>query len=115
MSDLVLASTSPYRRALLRRLGIPFRCRAPLVDEDALKVGAGTPRATAERLAYAKTMSLIDLEPDAILIGGDQLVDFEGQILGKPSTAEGAIAQLTLMSGRSHRLITAMAVWRAGE
>jgi len=115
VSDLVLASTSPYRRALLERLGVPFRCRAPGVDEDALKLGASGPRELAERLALAKALSLRDEEPAATLIGGDQLVAFEGRIFGKPGTSARASDQLAAMAGRAHALITALAVWHDGR
>src|SRR4051812_22983693 len=115
MSELVLASTSPYRRGLLERLGVPFRCRPPLVDEDVLKDGSWKPRDLAERLACAKAESLADIEPEAIVIGSDQLVEFEGLIFGKPGSIERAVEQIATMVGRPHRLITALAVWRREE
>jgi septum formation protein len=110
--DLILASTSPYRRTLLERLGVPFRCVAPPVDEDALKreMTGANHRELAERLAIAKAASVAAIEPGAVVIGGDQLVSFEGEILGKPGTIERAIAQLERMSGRSHELITSIVV-----
>jgi septum formation protein len=114
MPDLVLASTSRYRRALLERLGVPFRCRAPRVDEEAFKANAAEPRALAEHLARVKASSLAAVEPDAIIIGGDQLVEFEGTVFGKPGSVERAVAQLEAMSGRSHCLLTALAVWHRG-
>jgi septum formation protein len=113
--DVVLASTSPYRRALLERLGVPFRAIAPLVDEDALKHGRWDPRELAEHLALAKAGSLRELEPRTTIIGSDQLVSFEGQIFGKPGSAEHAAEQLAAMAGRSHVLITALAVRRERE
>ncbi len=112
--DLVLASTSPYRRALLERLGLPFRCLAPLVVEDDWKARALAPRELAERLALAKAVSLIQEEPKATLIGSDQLVAFEGRILGKPGSFEKAVEQLSSMSGKKHQLITALAVYHNG-
>jgi septum formation protein len=112
---IVLASASPYRRALLERLGVPFRWRAPDVDEDALKAEGLEPRALAERLASAKALSLVDEEPAATILGGDQLVAFLGAIFGKPGTVERAIGQLSAMAGASHTLITALAVWHQGE
>jgi septum formation protein len=110
--NLILASTSPYRRAQVERLGVPFRSVAPPVDEDALKSewGAIEPRELAERLAMAKAQAIARSEPNAVVIGGDQLVAFESSILGKPGTTEQAVAQLSAMAGRSHELITAMAV-----
>jgi 7-methyl-GTP pyrophosphatase len=110
--DLILASTSPYRRTLVERLGVPFRCVAPQIDEEALKsdLNAATPRELAERLALAKAASIARSEPDAAVIGGDQVVAFDDRILGKPGTREQAVAQLRMMSGRSHELITSLVV-----
>jgi septum formation protein len=115
--DLVLASTSAYRRAQLERLGIPFRCRAPLCDESASQRTAteAEPRLLAEKLALAKASSLVAEEPEAAIVGCDQLVSFEGQIFGKPRTAGRAIEQLATMSGKTHELITALVVLRGGE
>lgn len=115
MPDLVLASTSTYRRALLERLGVPFRAVAPLVDEEALKDPALSPVALAARLARAKAESLADVERDSVVIGSDQLVAFEGRIFGKPGDAVGATEQLLTMAGRTHELVTAVAVWHRGR
>lgn len=114
-TDLVLASTSVYRSTLLARLGLPFRCLAPRVDEDAVKQGEWEPRELAEHLAIAKARSLSEAEPNATLIGSDQLVCFDGRIYGKPGTPERAVEQLAAMAGKSHQLITALAVWRQGQ
>lgn len=110
--ELILASTSPYRRTLVERLGVPFRCVTPPVDEPALKAGwhDASPRELAERLAMAKAASVASTTPDAAVIGGDQLVALDGSILGKPGTIDRAVAQLRAMSGRSHELITAIVV-----
>jgi septum formation protein len=115
--DLVLASTSAYRRALLERLGVPFRCRAPLCDESALQGKATSiePRLLAEELAFAKASSLTAQEREVTIIGCDQLVAFEGRIYGKPGTAEHAVEQLARMSGKTHELITALVVLRGVE
>jgi septum formation protein len=110
LPDLILASTSIYRRALLERLGVPFRWRAPLCDEEFLKAEEIDPRSLAERLAYAKAVSLRVAEPDATIIGCDQVVSFQGQVFGKPGSTEGAIEQLSAMAGRAHELITALVV-----
>jgi septum formation protein len=115
--DLVLASTSAYRRALLERLGIPFRCREPRCDEAAIQreQGGTEPRILAERLALAKAASLAVDEPEAAIIGCDQLVSFEDRIFGKPGTAIRAIEQLAAMAGHTHELITALVVIRGGD
>ncbi len=114
-SDLILASTSPYRRELLRRLGVPFRCLAPGVDEEMYKASASGPRALAVELARAKATALARDHPAATLIGSDQVVAFRGRVLGKPGTIERAIEQLAAMAGQSHVLITALAVCHRGE
>ena len=115
--DLILASTSPYRRALLERLGVPFRCVKPLIDEETLKAELISlpPRELAERLSLAKAVSVAEVEPMAVVVGGDQLVAFDGQILGKPGTIERAVEQLQAMAGRSHELITALTVIHQGK
>jgi len=107
---LVLASTSPYRRVLIERLGIPFEAEAPRCDEEALKRPELSPRELALMLARAKALSLSSSRPGSYILGSDQLVDLDGKVLGKPHTIEGAIAQLQSMRGRSHQLITAMAL-----
>ena len=110
--DLILASTSPYRKALVERLGVPFRCLDPGVDEGALKtrLTGATPQALAESLALAKAIAVIERFPEAVVIGGDQVVALGDQILGKPGSVAGAVAQLEALAGRSHELITAMVV-----
>ncbi|MFO0723390.1 MAG: Maf family nucleotide pyrophosphatase [Myxococcota bacterium] len=108
---LVLASTSRYRRELLDRLGVPYAALAHQVDERALEGSfpPGTrPDELALALAEAKARSLAG--PETAVLGSDQLVDLEGQVLGKPGTQEAAIAQLLRMSGKSHRLLTAIAL-----
>src|SRR5437879_3201145 len=96
---LVLASTSINRRALLQRLGVPFRWRAPLCDESVLSREESDPGELAGRLARAKAASVLADEPGAAVIGCDQVVSFDGQIFGKPMTAAGAADQLSAMAG----------------
>lgn len=115
MTAVVLASTSPYRRELLGRLGIPFTAVAPACDEDALKDPALAPQALAERLAEAKALSLAGTQPDAAVIGSDQVCALESRILGKPGTPERAREQLAALAGREHRLITAVAIAHRGR
>jgi septum formation protein len=109
--ELVLASTSVYRRTLLERLGVPFRWRAPLFHEDSLNKDRETdPRTLAETLAHAKAMSLVEVEPNAVIVGCDQVVAFGGRVFGKPGSVDRAIAQLSVMAGQTHQLITALVV-----
>jgi septum formation protein len=108
--DLILASTSPYRRDLLARLGLRFRCVAPPIDEEALKDDLAPAFDLAERLAAAKASSVFRGEPDTVVIGSDQLISCDSRVFGKPGTSELAIAQLLALAGREHALITSVAV-----
>lgn len=96
---LVLASTSPYRRELLQRLGLPFQTLAPEVDESRLP--GETPQALVRRLAEAKARAAAAAFPAALIIGSDQVACVDDQILGKPGDREGAIAQLSRAAGKA--------------
>lgn len=111
---LILASTSPYRKAQLQQLHIPFEAIAPQVDEEDFKRREHRPRDLALQLAVAKAEQIARDHPEAVVIGGDQLVSFEGKILGKPHTREKAIEQLMQLAGQKHTLITAVAVCHRG-
>lgn len=122
--SLILASTSPYRRELLARLGIEFAVARPETDETPQP--GETPDALAVRLAAAKAEAVLvhgalgrgerardGLGPEggptnAWAIGSDQVAELDGQPLGKPGTIENAEAQLAAMSGRSVRFLTAL-------
>ena len=106
--DIILASTSPYRRQLLQRLHIAFRCLAPGVDESPLP-GEG-PDALARRLAGAKAQAIAADHPGAVVIGSDQVASVDGHIMGKPGTHEAAVMQFRASSGREVRFHTALAV-----
>lgn len=106
--DLVLASTSRYRRELLARLGVPFRTLAPAVDETALPEEA--PPALALRLAIAKARAAAAVCPNALVIGSDQVADLDGRTLGKPGSVDAAQAQLAASSGRTLVFHTALCV-----
>ena len=109
MPKLVLASTSKYRRALLDRLGLSYTSHAPKVDEEAVAPELSVD-AVAMQLARDKAQSVAAACPDAHIIGSDQLVDLDGERLGKPGSIEKAEEQLRRLSGREHRLITAVAL-----
>jgi septum formation protein len=106
---LVLASTSPYRRALLERLRVPFEVQAPGVDESPLTGEA--PAELVERLARAKADAVASrLALDALVIGSDQVAVLDGVPLSKPGTHERARAQLAAMRGRRIEFLTGLAV-----
>jgi len=98
MQQLILASTSPYRRELLTRLQIPFEICAPKTDETPLLNEA--PSITAERLAAAKAAAVVTQFPDALIVGSDQVAYCGEQRFGKPGTQEKARIQLRMLSGK---------------
>ncbi|HAB24056.1 MAG: nucleoside triphosphate pyrophosphatase [Pantoea sp.] len=108
--SLLLASTSPFRQALLGKLGLPFITAAPDVDE--------TPRAgeaadaLVTRLAVAKAQALATDYPDSWIIGSDQVCVLDGAITGKPHTPERAFAQLRQASGNAITFYTGLALYQ---
>jgi septum formation protein len=105
---LVLASTSRYRRELLARLHLPFDVRDSRIDETPRP--GEKPRDLALRLALAKAEAIAAQEPDALVIGSDQVADLDGLAIGKPGDHERATAQLRSMRDRSVVFHTAVAV-----
>jgi septum formation protein len=98
-ATFILASSSPYRRQLLERLGLPFTALAPNVDETPL---AGEhAKALSLRLAQMKAEALFPHHPDAWIIGSDQCADLNGQMIGKPGNHERALHQLKQMQGQT--------------
>jgi septum formation protein len=111
MSDLILASTSPYRRELLARLRLPFAVVAPRVDE--VQLPDESPAQLAERLALEKAEAVARLHPTAWVVGSDQVAELDGRPLGKPGGHAAAVAQLRAQSGRDVCFHCAVAVVRA--
>ncbi len=105
---LILGSSSAYRRELLSRLRLPFEVVAPDIDEA--PAARETPREVALRLALAKAQAVSARFPQAVVIGSDQVVDFNGEPLGKPGTHARAAAQLQRMRGKTLVFQTALAV-----
>lgn len=95
---LVLASTSPFRRSLLERLGVPFTTASPGVDEA--RQPGEAPQALVLRLAEAKARAVAKDHPQALIIGSDQVACIDEMVLGKPGNRERAIEQLTRASER---------------
>ena len=104
--QLVLASTSPFRRELLNRLEISFKTANPQTDESALP--GESPEELALRLSEAKARAVVPLFPDALIIGSDQVAILDGQVYGKPGTHENAIKQLQTMRGRTVNFFTGL-------
>lgn len=111
---VILASQSPRRRELLTLVGIAHAVRPADVDESYL--AAEQPRAHCERLAREKAHVVATRQPDALVIGSDTIVVVDGDVLGKPRDEAHAVEMLTRLSGRSHVVMTGVAVqWRGVE
>ena len=108
---LVLASTSPYRRELLTRLGLPFDVANPRADESPLPDEA--PENLALRLSEVKARAVAQAYPDALIIGSDQVATVDGKIYGKPGTHERAVAQLRELSGKTVNFFTGLCLFDA--
>ncbi len=104
--QLVLASTSPYRRTLLERLGLPFETASPDINESPLE--HETPTALVTRLSETKARAMTARFSDALIIGSDQVAVLNDQILGKPGNHEKAIQQLRAASGRRVNFLTGL-------
>jgi septum formation protein len=113
MVQLVLASTSPYRRELLSRLGLPFEQAKPLVDET--PAPGELPQALSLRLAKAKATALALQYPGAWLIGSDQVAVCKGRLMGKPGTPEAALAQLQWQRGSHTSFHTTVCLYRPSD
>lgn len=111
IQNLVLASTSPYRRELLQRLRLSFETADPGIHESAYP--GETPVQTATRLAEAKARAVADRFPNALIIGSDQVAYMDGQVYGKPGTRERALMQLRELRGNSVKFHTALCLFNS--
>ena len=103
---LVLASTSPYRKELLQRLGLEFTTAAPNVDEAHLP--GESPEHLVRRLAEEKARAVAKQFPNALIIGSDQVAVIDTEILTKPGTHENAVNQLQRCSGQTVTFLTGL-------
>ncbi len=95
---LILASSSPYRRAILERLGIELECRAPDIDES--RIPGESAEQMVLRLAESKAAAITDDLDAGLVIGADQVAELDDRIIGKPMDHDDAVAQLRAASGR---------------
>ncbi|KMO22869.1 Maf family nucleotide pyrophosphatase [Methylobacterium indicum] len=111
-APLLLASTSPTRRALLESAALTVETHAPGVDERAVEAQAAglSPADLAERLAAAKAATVADQAPDRVVIGADQVLDLDGTVFHKPADRAGAATHLARLQGRTHALHSAVAL-----
>ena len=108
---IILASTSPYRRELLARLGLPFAVANPQTDETPLP--DESPESLALRLSEAKARAVASEFPDALIIGSDQVATVDGKIYGKPGNHERAVEQLRTLSGKTVNFFTGLCLYNA--
>ncbi|MEX0565269.1 MAF protein [Raoultella ornithinolytica] len=113
MSELILASTSPWRRMLLEKLSVPFECAAPEVDETSHP--GESARQLVVRLAQAKAQALASRYPQHLIIGSDQVCVLDGEITGKPHSEENACLQLRKASGTIVTFYTGLALYNSAN
>lgn len=109
--NLILASSSIYRKELLTRLQLPFSCVSPDVDETPL--ANELPQETALRLAQVKARKIAETHPDALIIGCDQVATLDNVQLGKPMNHSNATKQLRMMRGREVVFHSALCLYNA--
>jgi len=109
-APIVLASGSPRRRQLLEMLRIPHRVVAPDVDES--RRDAEAPERYVVRLAHAKARMVVERAPGDVVLSADTTVVLAGELFGKPADAADAVAMLSRLQGRTHEVMTAVAVAR---
>ncbi len=108
MKKLILASASPWRKKILSTTGIPFTVEESGFDEDMSQKLA--PRVLARRLALGKALAVAKRHDEGIVISADTFGVFRGELLSKPHTAERAREMLTMLSGKTHTLLTGFAI-----
>lgn len=116
---LVLASGSESRAEMLRRAGVPVEVMPARIDEDSVKQGMlaedSAPRDIADLLAEMKAAKIAGKRPEALVLGCDQVLDFDGALLSKPASPEAARAQLAKMRGKRHKLLSACVAFEDGK
>ncbi len=110
-NNIILASSSPYRKMLLERLHIAFTSESPDIDE--LQIKNESIENYVVRLAEEKAQAVASIYSEAIIIGSDQALECDGNILGKPGNHENARRQLSMMSGKSLTFYTGLCVLNA--
>ncbi|MFN3663031.1 Maf family protein [Yoonia sp.] len=115
LDKIILASGSDIRAQLLRNAGVTFDVHIARVDEDALRAALqaeeATPRDIADTLAEMKAQRVAAKHPEALVIGCDQILAIDQQILAKPETPAEALAQLQALRGRKHQLLSAAVIY----
>jgi septum formation protein len=115
----VLASSSETRLRLLRAAGLEVTCQAARIDEAAIRAGLeaedASPQDIADLLAEMKAWKVAEKDPEAIVLGCDQVLEFNGKTWGKPETRAEALAQLCMLRGQKHLLLSALVLYHEGK
>ncbi|WP_417677998.1 Maf family protein [Pseudodonghicola sp.] len=115
----LLASGSHIRAELLRNAGLEITVQPARVDEEAVKQAllaeAAPPRDVADALAELKARKISEKHPGALVLGCDQVLEFDGQLISKPESPDQALAQLKAMRGKRHKLLSAAVICRNGQ
>ncbi|TNF64252.1 MAG: septum formation protein Maf [Rhodobacteraceae bacterium] len=118
-TPIILASASQVRARLLRDAGVEVQIEKPRVDEETIKRALlaedAPPRDIADTLAETKARKISDKFPGRLVLGCDQVLDFQGRLLSKPVTPEDALNQLRQMRGQRHMLLSAAVIYENGE
>ena len=109
---IILASASPRRKELLAQADYRFNVVVPAIDESAFPTAHVMPTEYARKLALAKAKSVAQMYPDCLVIGADTVVDFGGQVIGKPTDARQAEQITRKLFSAPHKVITAVAIVR---
>ncbi|MDG1471304.1 MAG: Maf family protein [Ascidiaceihabitans sp.] len=116
---LILASGSEIRAQLLRNAGVPFNIEIARFDEQMIKESllaeGASPRDIADALAESKARKVASKHPDAMVLGCDQVLDFQGALLSKPDSSDQAISQIKSMRGERHSLLSAAVIYNEGK
>lgn len=119
MPPLILASASEIRARLLAQAGLPAEIVPARVDEESIRAAllaeGGTPRDLADTLAETKALRVASRRPGALVLGADQILECEGAIFAKPGDPDEARDQLARLSGRTHRLLSALVAVQDGQ
>ncbi|WP_193143054.1 MULTISPECIES: Maf family protein [unclassified Meridianimarinicoccus] len=119
MQKFVLASGSATRQAMLAAAGLDFEVEKPRLDEGAIRASmeaeGAPPRDIADLLAEMKARKISDKRPGALVLGSDQVLDFDGRVLGKPNDRKTAAEQLLQLRGKTHRLLSAAVLVRDNQ
>lgn len=117
--QIILASASATRQLLLRNAGLSFEARAAKIDEatvrEAMLAEGAPPRDVADKLAELKAFKIASREPAALVIGCDQVLNLNGELLSKPASPDAALAQLRRMRGKRHDLLSAAVICEDGR